>query len=252
MPLCGDAQTLGAGVIYFGYREYERSKEADALAEKCKVPALQAAAGAALAKSTAEPTLSSAQQPTSNSGLNPFATVQRELEGVLRETYFRPTGKYSAVLGPRGCGKSVVALAAAYDRVGDGFAPTACSGVLWIIAKHHGDAVQQILRKLGPGDGTQSAFDAMVKIADLETLVPVFRAAIAAYKATHPKAPEEWVPTVIMELDRGLSPNDVGEVCRVAKWLACEKCLAAVVLVLSDAGTSGIPSDKARQVCAVW
>jgi hypothetical protein len=59
-----------------------------------------------------------------------------------------------------------------------------------------------------------------------------------------------WVPTVIIELDRSLKPEDVADVCRVGKLLACEERIAMVVLVLSDAGTTGIPPDLSRQARA--
>ena len=124
------------------------------------------------------------------------------------------------------------------------------------------NAVHHILRALAPQDATKAAFDDMVKEAELDTLTPVFKAAIEAHrsqvvakakgdKSSEPAASGDgWVPTVIIELDRNLQPDDVAEVCRVAKHLACEQRIAAVVLVLSDAGTTGIPPDFSRQARA--
>jgi len=131
--------------------------------------------------------------------------------------------------------------------------------VLLLKAKRGEDAVHHILRALAPNDATKAAFDDMVKEAELDTLTPVFKAAIEAHrsqvvakakgdKSSEPAASGDgWVPTVIIELDRNLQPDDVAEVCRVAKLLACEQKVAAVVLVLSDAGTTGIPPDTSRQ-----
>jgi len=131
--------------------------------------------------------------------------------------------------------------------------------VLLLKAKRGEDAVHHILRALAPKDATKAAFDDMVKEANLDTLTPVFKAAIEAHrsqvvakakgdKSSEPAASGDgWVPTVIIELDRNLQPDDVAEVCRVAKLLACEEKVAAVVLVLSDAGTTGIPPDISRQ-----
>ena len=130
-------------------------------------------------------------------------------------------------------------------------------------ADNKGDAVHLVLRALAPKDATKAAFDDMVKEANLDTLTPVFKAAIEAHrsqvvtkakgdKSSEPAASDDdgWVPTVIIELDRNLKPDDVADVCRVAKHLACEKEIAAVVLVLSDAGTTGIPADLSRQARA--
>ena len=132
-------------------------------------------------------------------------------------------------------------------------------------AKRGEDAVHHILRALAPHDATKAAFDDMVKEANLDTLTPVFKAAIEAHrsqvvtkakgdKSSEPAASDDdgWVPTVIIELDRNLQPDDVAEVCRVAKLLACEKRIAAVVLVLSDAGyySHGVPPDSSRQARA--
>ena len=70
-------------------------------------------------------------------------------------------------------------------------------------------------------------------------------------KSSEPAASGDgWVPTVIIDVDRNLMPDDVADVCRVAKLLACEKRIAAVVLVLSDAGPTGIPPDSLRQARA--
>ena len=129
-------------------------------------------------------------------------------------------------------------------------------------ADNKGDAVHLVLRALAPKDATKAAFDDMAKEANLDTLTPVFKAAIEAHrsqvvakakgdKSSEPAASGDgWVPTVIIELDRNLQPDDVAEVCRVAKLLACEQKVAAVVLVLSDAGTTGIPADLSRQARA--
>ena len=129
-------------------------------------------------------------------------------------------------------------------------------------AKRGEDAVHHILRALAPNDATKAEFDDMVKEAELDTLTPVFKAAIEAHrsqvvakakgdKSSEPAASGDgWVPTVIIELDRNLEPKDVADVCRVAKHLACEEEIAAVVLVLSDAGTTGIPPDLSRQARA--
>ena len=122
------------------------------------------------------------------------------------------------------------------------------------------DTVKHILRMLAPHDATKYAFDEEVESADLDTLTPVFKAAIQAHKSqvvvkadksSEPAASGDgWVPTVIIDVDRNLMPDDVADVCRVAKLLACEKRIAAVVLVLSDAGTTGIPADLSRQARA--
>ena len=108
-------------------------------------------------------------------------------------------------------------------------------------ADNKGDAVHLVLSALAPKDATKAAFDDMVKEAELDTLTPVFKAAIEAHrsqvvakakgdKSSEPAASGDgWVPTVIIEVDRNLQPDDVADVCRVAKHLACEKRIAAVV-----------------------
>ncbi len=179
-------------------------------------------------------------------------SVPRSLEKTLREVYFHQTSKYILVAGPRGCGKTSTAIAA--TRAADG---TPSTGVLWVRANRGGDVVKHILRKLAPcddltagarGRATGAAFDDLVAVADLDTLPPAFKSAILHRKAVHPTTPTDWVPTVIIELDRELTPVDVGDVCRVAKLLTSEHRLAVVVLVLCDAGASGIPADSDRQV----
>ena len=167
------------------------------------------------------------------------------------------------VVGPRGCGKTSTAVAAACERR-DGTTLTPRPGVLLLKANAGENAVHLILSALAPKDATKAAFDDLVMAAaKLDTLTLVFKAAIEAHrsqvvtkakgdKSSEPAASDDdgWVPTVIIELDRNLQPDDVAEVCRVAKHLACEQRIAAVVLVLSDAGTTGIPPDFSRQARA--
>ena len=247
-------QGFGAGLVpvvglYLSLQEAERQRKEAELQRKREPQALYKAAGARLAESVA-------MVP----GSTPF--LERELEKDLRRVYHRVTGKYNLVVGPRGCGKTSTAVAAACERR-DGTTLTPRPGVLLLKADNKGDAVHHILRALAPHDATKAAFDDMVKEANLDTLTPVFKAAIEAHKSqvvakakgdksSEPAASDDdgWVPTVIIELDRNLEPKDVADVCRVAKHLACEEEIAAVVLVLSDAGTTGIPPDLSRQARA--
>ncbi len=198
------------------------------------------AAGLRLAKSVAD-------RATPKSVSKSQSTVPRVIVETLRKVYFRKHPGYYLLVGPRGCGKTFAALSAAFEET----TGLPYEGVLWVRANNGDDAVKHILRKLAPtgiSGVTSWAFENMVASADLDTVRPVLEAAAKEYRRTHPTAPEDWVPTIIIELDRGLDPKDVGEVCRVAKLLTSEYSLASVVLVLSDAGTAGIPSDIARQV----
>ena len=246
-------QGFGAGLVpvfglYLSLQEAERQRKEAELQRKREPQALYKAAGARLAESVA-------MVPSST----PF--LERELEKNLRRVYHRISGKYNLVVGPRGCGKTSTAVAAACERR-DGTTLTPRPGVLLLKANAGENAVHHILRALAPNDATKAAFDDMVKEAELDTLTPVFKAAIEAHrsqvvakakgdKSSEPAASGDgWVPTVIIELDRNLEPKDVADVCRVAKHLACEQRIAAVVLVLSDAGTTGIPPDFSRQARA--
>ena len=260
-------QGFGAGLVpvvglYLSLQEAERQRVAAKLAQeeaerqrkeaelqrKREPQALYKAAGARLAESVVKVP-----------GSTPF--LERELEKDLRRVYHRVNEDYCMVVGPRGCGKTSTAVAAACERR-DGTTLTPRPGVLLLKAKRGEDAVHHILRALAPHDATKAAFDDMVKEAELDTLTPVFKAAIEAHrsqvvakakgdKSSEPAASGDgWVPTVIIELDRNLKPDDVADVCRVAKHLACEEEIAAVVLVLSDAGTTGIPPDTSRQARA--
>jgi hypothetical protein len=219
-------------------------RDAAELQRKCTPEALHKAAGARLA--------------ASDVGYDVAPLLERKLEGDLRRVCNRVTGKYYMVVGPRGCGKTSTAVAAARGR-GDGTTVKPSPGVLLLRANSREDTAKHILRALEPSDATKDAFAAMVKGADLGTLVPIFKAAIEAHssqvaaeaaKGSEP-ASSPWVPTVIVDLDRNLKPDDVADVCRVAKLLACEMKIAAVVLVLSDAGAMGIPPDVARQAPAL-
>ena len=196
--------------------------------------------------------------------------LERQLEKDLRRVYNRVTGKYHIVVGPRGCGKTTTAIAAARgrrDASGTTLAPS--PGVLLIHPKRRGDTVKHILHMLAPPErlsdaAIRKAFDAEVERADLRTLVPIFKAAIEAHrsqvrakakadKSSEPAASDDgWVPTVIIDADRNLEADDVTDLCRVAKLLACEMKIAAVVLVLADAGTLGVPEDVSRQARAVF
>ena len=218
--------------------------------------ALYKAAGARLAASLAD---------IGRDDVQPWSAplIERTLESDLRRVCNRVTGKYYMVVGPRGCGKTSTAVAAACERR-DGTTLTPRPGVLLLKANAGENAVHLILSALAPNDATKAAFDDLVMAAaKLDTLTPVFKAAIEAHrsqvvtkakgdKSSEPAASDDdgWVPTVIIELDRNLEPKDVADVCRVAKHLACEKEIAAVVLVLSDAGTTGIPADLSRQARA--
>lgn len=173
--------------------------------------------------------------------------MPRSITNVLRRAYFHKHVGYCLLLGPRGCGKSVAAFSAALDET----TGQPLEGVLCVKASCGEDVVKLILRRLAPTGiacVTSWAFDSLVASADLDTLRPVFRAAAEEYRRAHPSGHEDWVPTVIFELDRGLDPKDVGDVCRVAKLLTSEFSLASVV-ILCDASITGIPSDIARQVC---
>ena len=228
--------------------ELKRQREAAELKRKREPQALFKAAGARLAESVA-------MVP----GRAPF--LERELEKDLRRVYHRKSSEYMMVVGPRGCGKTSTAVAAACERR-DGTTLTPHPGALLLKANRGEDAVHLILSALAPNDATKEAFDAQVKAAKLDTLVPIFKAAIEAHrsqaaakakgdKSNKPAASDDgWVPTVIIDLDRNLAPEDVADVCRVAKLLACEESIAVVVLVLSDAGTAGIPPDSSRQARA--
>ena len=246
-------QGFGAGLVpvvglYLSLQEAERQRKEAELQRKREPQALYKAAGARLAESVV-------MVP----GSTPL--LERELEKDLRHVYHRITGKYNLVVGPRGCGKTSTAVAAACERR-DGTTLTPRPGVLLLKAKRGEDAVHHILRALAPHDATKAAFDDMVKEAELDTLTPVFKAAIEAHRSqvvakakrdnsSEPAASGDgWVPTVIIELDRNLEPKEVADVGRVAKHLACEQRIAAVVLVLSDAGTTGIPPDLTRQARA--
>jgi hypothetical protein len=249
-------QGFGAGLVpvvglYLSLQEAERQRKEAELQRKREPQALYKAAGARLAESVAD-----SEVPSST------PLLERELEKDLRRVYHRVTGKYNLVVGPRGCGKTSTAVAAACERR-DGTTLTPRPGVLLLKADNKGDAVHLVLRALAPKDATKAAFDDMVKEANLDTLTPVFKAAIEAHKSqvvakakgdksSEPAASDDdgWVPTVIIEVDRNLEPKDVADVCRVAKHLACEQRIAAVVLVLSDAGTTGIPPDLTRQARA--
>jgi hypothetical protein len=240
-------QGFGVGLVpvvglYLSLQEAE-------LKRKCEPQALYKAAGARLAESVA-------MVPSST------PLLERELEKDVRSVCHRLTNNYYLLVGPRGCGKTSTAVAAGCERR-DGTTLTPRPGVLLLKADNKGDAVHHILRALAPHDATKAAFDDMVKEANLDTLTPVFKAAIEAHKSqvvakakgdksSEPAASDDdgWVPTVIIEVDRNLKPDDVADVCRVAKHLACEQKVAAVVLVLSDAGTTGIPPDDSRQARA--
>ena len=262
-------QGFGAGLVpvvglYLSLQEAERQRVAAKLAQEeaerqrkeaelqCKrePQALYKAAGARLAESVVKVP-----------GSTPL--LERELEKDLRRVYHRISGKYNMVVGPRGCGKTSTAVAAACERR-DGTTLTPRPGVLLLKANAGENAVHLILSALAPNDATKAAFDDLVMAAaKLDTLTLVFKAAIEAHrsqvvtkakgdKSSEPAASDDdgWVPTVIIELDRNLEPKDVADVCRVAKHLACEEEIAAVVLVLSDAGTTGIPPDLSRQARA--
>jgi hypothetical protein len=241
-------QGFGAGLVpvvglYLSLQEAE-------LQRKREPQALYKAAGARLAESVVKVP-----------GSTPF--LERELEKNLRRVYHHVNEDYCMVVGPRGCGKTSTAVAAACERR-DGTTLTPRPGVLLLKANAGENAVHLILSALAPNDATKAAFDDLVMAAaKLDTLTLVFKAAIEAHrsqvvtkakgdKSSEPAASDDdgWVPTVIIELDRNLKPDDVADVCRVAKHLACEEEIAAVVLVLSDAGTTGIPADLSRQARA--
>lgn len=236
------AVAASLGAVAYAVVEWKATQ----LAEACKEDTMLAAAGARLAK--AHVSVGSVVDARASIEIT-GPVVKRSREDFLASVYFRQTRKYYMVVGPKGCGKTVMAVAAASKREGDTLVPR--DGVLWVMATHK-DADKLILTHLHPSDLTTPAYEAMVsKWAGLPSLIPVFQAAAIEYKRTHPDAPVDWVPTVIFEMDRNLAPRVIAEVCRTAKWLACETKLAAVVLVLSDAGTTGIPPDAGRQVCVL-
>ena len=273
-PLCGiEFCVQGVAVTTVVMIDYFHGREAAEVAEVAAQPAPKAADPARMdadfkRRSAREAfyKVAGARLAASNVGLDdvqPWSAplIERTLESDLRRVCNRVTGKYYMVVGPRGCGKTSTAVAATCGWR-DGTTLTPSPGVLLLRANRGEDTVKHILRMLAPHDATKYAFDEEVESADLDTLTPVFKAAIQAHKSqvvvkadksSEPAASGDgWVPTVIIDVDRNLMPDDVADVCRVAKLLACEKKIAAVVLVLSDAGyySHGVPPDSSRQARA--
>ena len=163
--------------------------------------------------------------------------VRRPMMFTLRDdVFFKKHSGYHLLMGPAGSGKSVAVAAAAEGK----------AGVLRVKIGAGDDVVKRILRSLRPTWWLSSfAYDSMVVAhADLDTLRPVFRAAIAATT----QVDKDWVPTVILDLEQGLGEGEIKDACRVAKLLTAEFSLAAVVVVAHDASLPGLPSDVARQV----
>ncbi len=163
--------------------------------------------------------------------------VRRPIMFTLRDdVFFKKHSGYHLLMGPAGSGKSVAVAAAAEGK----------AGVLRVKIGAGDDVVKRILRSLRPTWWLSSlAYDSMVVAhADLDTLRPVFRAAIAATTLVD----KDWVPTVILDLEQGLGEGEIKDACRVAKLLTAEFSLAAVVVVAHDASLPGLPSDVARQV----
>ena len=247
--VCLSMTMLGVnlGLYYHWYEPHGTD-----LDEACKPAALLDAAGAVLAKSMAQAVVQLEvdgkphSDSASASGSVPGPVIERGLETQLRRVCYKQTGKYYMVVGPRGIGKSVTATVATGKR--DGLTVVPCEGSLRVIATHN-DGISTIMSALAPSDSTGPAYAKLVDSAILFDLDPLCKAAAKHYKNAHPEAPDDWVPTIVIEMDRNLTRDDMAAICRTAKWLACEINVAAVVLVLSDTRTGGIPTDLGRQVC---
>jgi hypothetical protein len=171
--------------------------------------------------------------------------VHRKITKDLRALFNRLHAKYILVLGPRGGGKTMAAHAAAFDVVGGKW--VARPGVVLLQVEKDQKASVPFFAKFAKGDTAVAMKALSASGDDLVKAVAVCEAASAAHRKAHP-GDTQWVPTVLIELDRLLSAADVGEACRFAKALACEGKAAAVFLIMSDAGAAGVPPDGARQV----
>lgn len=132
---------------------------------------------------------------------------------------------YLVVEGPRGCGKSTLVERAASGR----------DGVICVTFNGPCNVFETIGARLGVNDLT---------VRNEHALTDVIMKAVELREPYDPL----WRPTILAEVERGATDEDVSTVARALKRL-CVDCRAAhVVILLSEANAAfALPSDPYRQ-----
>jgi hypothetical protein len=149
---------------------------------------------------------------------------RKDVEEVLAAVVGKPTTIYTVVVGPRGCGKSSVVRHVVQNAPG-------CVRVQIHTAVQAETLFALILQAAGVPASLAGS------IHTVDQLSPLLKSA----------AKPDLVPTLVIEVGRGIADYTIHSIARDAKDIA-ETGTASVILVLSDASAAfALPEDPARQ-----
>lgn len=157
---------------------------------------------------------------------------RKQTEAELKVVVGQPSSKYTAVIGPRGSGKSSVVR-----RVLEGVA--GCVRVQLHTANQADNVFSLILKAAGAPQAFCNDF------TGVDQMKPVLAA--CAERMAKEKHQQQRVPTIVIEVGRGIDNRTITSIARDAKDLT-ELGNVSVILVLSEASAAfALPQDPARQ-----
>jgi len=150
-----------------------------------------------------------------------------EIDAFLRRNVREQPG-YMVIIGPRGCGKSTLVLDA--------------------LKGHKG----VIVKRFGSESDTKQMFETLLssfltesfRVKEESEVQELF---LDVQRKHFPENPA-WRPTIVAEVDRGITDDVIVEVSKAMKRLGADLGAAHVILVLSDANAAfALPDDPSRQ-----